>query len=519
MSSQYKTGGESHYRDSDRVVNSSSASFAGGAGGVASGEAGGIGNTETTAFEKKSLLNPHLSVLELLQGNRDMSSGDEKIVETGLSDMTGVPCDGSKSISDSWQAIHRNDALMSVMPERCSSQANAVGILSSSDTSEEEYDTAGSPNVAPHHGQMQLPQQTPPGPRSLPNLHSFTMEVPVKFPMVDQETEGNEIGEGDDVTLTKSLSNTSNSFVMPKLSLSQKSHKLRILILGRPGLKFYQSIPKRYQHFFELSRLQDPSEFKQFTGILIVFRELKEMVSLLNRVCQCTPTRPVIPVCQTGQHQQVRNVLESLLKSKLISLLYPPVVISNHSDLNNMFKFLQDLSRTISDNSDDEDEDCELDKQVKKSYLRKKKKTTSVDRSKPRRKKNRDERLSKWVLWGISLTVGVGVGYCVSYFASSALISMNIKTIPSIDGGATGDNLVVFEDSSLSIGDYDHELENPFAHALYLFKHTLKQWNSVIKQFITKHLHLVETLSTSNNKEWPVEDNSNRILALGYVLL
>ncbi|QLL34850.1 hypothetical protein HG536_0H02250 [Torulaspora globosa] len=516
MSCQYMASGGSRSREMDGSmfdVNRSSTSLA---GGTLGGEAAGNDNTETTAFERKSLLNPHLSVLELLQGNRDSSSGDERVLETSLGGKGGVSSDGSKSISDSWQAIHRNEALISVVPERCSSQANAVGILSSSDTSEEEFDPAGSPNVA-HHGQLHLPQQAPAGPRSLPNLQSIKMEVPVVFPVVERAGRGDGEGEGDDETLTKSLSNSSNSFVMPKLSLSQKSHKLRILILGRPGTKFYQSIPKRYQHFFELSQLQDPSEFRQFTGILIVFRELKEMVSLLNRVCQCTPTRPIIPVCQTGQHQQVRNVLESLLKNKLISLLYPPVVISNHSDLNNMFRFLQDLSRTISDNSDDEDEECEVTKQAKKSYQRKKKKLPSHDKSKPRRRKDRDERVSKWVLWGISLTVGVGVGYCMSYFASSALVSMNVKSMPSIDGG--GDNLVVFEHSSLSIGEYDHDLENPFAHALYLFKQTLKQWNSMIKQFISKHLHFVEQMSFNNHKDWSVDDNSNRILALGYILL
>ncbi|QLQ81967.1 hypothetical protein HG537_0G02210 [Torulaspora globosa] len=517
MSYQYKASGSSRSREMEGSVfdvNRSSASLT---GGTLGGEAAG-NDTETTAFERKSLLNPHLSVLELLQGNRDISSGDERILETSLGEKIGVSNEGSKSISDSWQAIHRNEALISVIPERCSSQANAVGILSSSDTSEEEFDPAGSPNVA-HHGQLHLPQQATAGPRSLPNLQSIKMEVPVVFPMVEQGAVGDGEAEGVDETLTKSLSNSSNSFVMPKLSLSQKSHKLRILILGRPGAKFYQSIPKRYQHFFELSQLQDPSEFRQFTGILIVFRELKEMVSLLNRVCQCTPPRPIIPVCQTGQHQQVRNVLESLLKNKLISLLYPPVVISNHSDLNNMFRFLQDLSRTISDNSDDEEEDCEITKQVKKSYQRKKKKLPSHDKSKPRRRKDRDERLSKWILWGISLTVGVGVGYCMSYFASSAWISMNVKSMPSIDGSGTGDNLVVFEHSPLSIGEYDQDLENPFAHALYLFKQTLKQWNSMIKQFISKHLHFVEPMSLYNHKDWSIDDNSNRILALGYILL
>lgn len=474
---------------------------------------GEVSGVETTAFEKKSLLDPHLSVLELLERTGDtqrMGRGAEK-----ADDMANT----TNSISSSWQAIHRNDAMITGVPERCSSQAAAVGILSSSDTSEEEIDPASSPNVA-HFTQFHQSQQPP----RLP----FKLDVPVILPARDQEASGHmqtpdNDDERDDETLTKSLSNSSNSFVMPKLSLSQKSHKLRILILGRPGLKFYQSIPKRYQHFFELSRLQDPSEFRQFTGILIVFQELKEMVSLLNRVCQCAPTRPVIPVCQTGQHQQVRNVLESLLKSKLISLLYPPVVISNHSDLNNMYRFLLDLSKTISDNSEDDEDEEErelLDKKIKKSHQRKKKRAGSYDKTdKPRKRRSKDTKINKWIVWGISLTVGVGVGYCMSYFASSGLISMSAKSIASINGCRPNDNVVVFDDSSLGMGEYDHDLENPFAHALYLLKQTLKQWNWAMKQFLMKHLHLPESSSSTNYKEWGAEDNSNRVLALGYILL
>lgn len=476
-----------------------------------SGEALKNNGVETTSLERKSLLDPHLSVLELLERTGEKSSMDEKRLGPNLVESVNNIGASNNSISESWQAIHRNEAFISVIPERCSSQANAVGILSSSDTSEEEPDPTSSPNIA-HH--PPLHQQQPQQPMcSLKDFRSMRLDLPLVLPEVDQEGRG---GDGDDETITKSLSSSSNSFVMPKLSLSQKSHKLRILILGRPGLKFYQSIPKRYQHFFEFARFQDPSEFRKFTGILLVFQELKEMVSLLNRVCQCAPTRPIIPVCQTGQHQQVRNVLDSLLKSKLISLLYPPVVISNHSDLNNMFRFLQDLSKTISDNSDDEAEESDVaDNRLKKSYLRKKKRAGNYNRNKPRRRRTKNEKFNKWILWGISLTVGVGVGYCMSYFASSALISMNAKNIASIDG-CPSSGLVVFDDPSLTMGDYENDIENPFAHALYLFKQTIRQWNWAVKQFLSKHLRLVEHLIS---QDWASDENSNRALALGYILL
>lgn len=476
------------------------------AGAIQSNES--LRYVETTSLEKRSLLDPHLSVLELLE--RTCEKANKKDVKSDSILSAKNMNTSTNSISDSWQAIHRSDTFISVVPERCSSQATAAGILSSSDTSEEELDNLNSPNMS--HQQQQIQQQ----PRSLTDFRPINLGVPLVLPEIGQP-ENHE--DEDNETITKSLTSSSNSFIMPKLSLSQKSHKFRILILGRPGLKFYQSIPKRYQQYFELPRFHDPSEFKHFTGILVIFQELKEMVSLLNRVCQCTPTRPIIPICQTGQRQQVKNVLGSLLKSKLISLLYPPVVISNHSDLSNMFRFLQDLSKTISDNSDnDDDESVGDDTRMKKSYQRKKKRATSNEKSRPR-KRTREERINRWILWGISLTVGVGVGYCMSYFVSSTWISVTTKSIDPLDSCTSNDNLLIFEDSSFNMGEFESDVDNPFTQAVSIFKQTLKQWNWAIKQFFNRHLPFVENLSSSNCNEWAVDDNANRILALGYILL
>nr|5WLP_A Chain A, Autophagy-related protein 32 [Saccharomyces cerevisiae S288C] len=139
-------------------------------------------------------------------------------------------------------------------------------------------------------------------------------------------------------------SNATNSFVMPKLSLTQKNPVFRLLILGRTGSSFYQSIPKEYQSLFELPKYHDSATFPQYTGIVIIFQELREMVSLLNRIVQYSQGKPVIPICQPGQVIQVKNVLKSFLRNKLVKLLFPPVVVTNKRDLKKMFQRLQDLS-------------------------------------------------------------------------------------------------------------------------------------------------------------------------------
>lgn len=484
------------------------------------GSAGGMLSNErlrrveqATPFGKKSFLDPHLSVLELLERAYESPrnvEGEEKS-KTQVAAHTTNMDNSTSSISESWQAIQRNDNYISVIPERCSSQATAAGILSSSDTSEEELDVIHSPTI----GDSQQKQQQL---RSLSEFRSISLNVPLFIPELESATTKHD--DGDDETITKSLASSSNSFVMPKLSLSQKTQKFRILILGRPGLKFYQSIPKRYQHMFEVSHFQDPSDFKQFTGILVVFQELKEMVSLLSRICHSSASRPIIPVCQTGQLQQVKNLLSSMTKSKLISLLYPPVVVSNHLDLNGMYKFLQDLSKTLSDNSDYDDDESDAQNEIpRKSSSRKKRRLNATGKHhKGDKEVEKSERLNKWVIWGISLTVGVGIGYFMSYCVSSTWISVTGKSISPINNCATADNLLVFEDSSLELGDHRSDADYPFSHVLGIFKQTLKHWNGVIKQFFNRNLSLVEELNYFNRNDW-TEENTNRILALGYILL
>lgn len=489
------------------------------------------GSDDLSDLEKKSLLDPHLSVLELLETPIDKHSRDVTEEPEGasksqqLQSPPGVGNNGKSSISQSWQTIHRNDNCLSVVPERCSSQTTAAGILSSSDTSEEEPEVANSPGVV---NQQLHPTPQQKHPKSLDDYQSLNVDIPLGLPGDNNNKNDSTVSrngeEDDNVTITKSLTSSSNSFIMPKLSLSQKTQKFRILILGRPGMKFYHSIPKRYQYLFELPRSHDPVEFRNYTGILVVFQELKEMVSLLNRICQCNPNRPVIPVCQTGQRQQVRNLLESLLKNRLVSLLYPPVVASNQPDLLGMFRFLQELSKTVSDNSDmDAEESDGNSKRLKRSVQRKKKKLfeSSTEKNSRSRKKNTgNEKVNRWIFWGVSLTLGVGFGYCISHFLSSTWISLTTKPLGPVDPHAVGNDLLVFDKQEVKFGEMDMDSENPFGHAFFLFKQALRQWNLAVKQFLNRHLSLMERIGTTNCLDWPTSDEqTNRVLALGYVML
>lgn len=495
-------------------------------------------HTGVSGSEKRSLLDPHLSVLELLERSdtthpREVAA-QEVIQSQPQSQLQYQPHAqpeaflGNNSISQSWQTIHRSDNCLSVVPERSSSQITAAGILSSSDTSEEEAEVGVSPGAA--HQQLHQEQQKPEveqaqqqgeslkQPTSLSDYDALNIGIPLVLP----EEKKNRSEEDDNVTITKSLTSSSNSFIMPKLSLSQKAQKFRIMVLGRPGSKFYQSIPKKYQSLFELPRSHDPAEFRHYTGILVIFQELKEMVSLLNRVCQCNPSRPIIPICQPGQRQQVRNLLESLLKNRLVSLLYPPVVANNQSDLLSMFRFLQELSKTLSDNSDTDDDESDNNNRKSRRYSQRKKKKIleASERTRPRKKRERRDKVHRWVLWGVSLTLGVGVGYYVSHFVSSAWISLTTGALGPVDPHSVNKNLLVFGGQEIKLGDLDVDSDNPFGHALFLFKQALKQWNWAVKQFLSRHLSCVEQLGSTNCLEWSSsDDHANKVLALGCVML
>lgn len=487
-----------------------------GSDGTLTNESVGGQSRQSAQYGKKSFLDPHLSVLELLDRACELpSAGEEGSFSRNIGPPQSVNMEKStNSISESWQAIQRGDNYISVVPERCPSQSTAAGILSSSDTSEEEMEAAISPSIEEVQQSHQQQQQL----RSLSEFGSIPLNVPLFMP--EAELAYARQDDRDDETITKSLTSSSNSFVMPKLSLSQKSQKFRILILGRPGLKFYQGIPKRYQGLFEVSRFQNTSDFKQFTGVLVVFQELKEMISLLSRICHSSPVRPIIPICQTGQRQQVKNVLNSMSKSKLISLLYPPVVASNHSDLNKMYKFLHDLSKSLSDNSENEYDESDIQEQeAKKSFSRKRKKLSSTGKhNKDGKDIGKGEKMNRWVVWGISLTVGVGIGYFMSYFVSSAWISVTTKSLSHMEHCVDGKNFVVFEDASLELSDHHSDTDYSFSHVLGIFKETVKQWNGAFKQFLNKQISIVEELTHFNRDDWN-EENANRVLALGYILL
>ncbi|CAI4064362.1 mitophagy protein ATG32 SKDI_09G0240 [Saccharomyces kudriavzevii IFO 1802] len=508
-------------------------------------------SSEVEAGEDKGLLDPHLSVLELLgkTGHSPSPMGHSLVTSIDISSHHYV----NDSISGSWQAIHPLDLGASFVPERSSSQTTNGSILSSSDTSEEEQELLQAPaadiiNII-KQGQEGASVTSPSRPfRQLHKVISLPLPAKGRTSYGEQDDDDNNVDddyddgayEEDSGTITKSLTSSTNSFVMPKLSLSQKNPVFRLLILGRTGSNFYQSIPKEHQSLFELPKYHDSTAFPQYTGIIIIFQELREMVSLLNRIVQYSQGKPIIPICQPGQTIQVKNVLKSFLRNKLIKLLYPPVVVTNRRDLKKMFQRLQDLSLEYAEDgdNDDEDNDDEIIHTNSRSYYRNKKANSSKKKSfksnkKPKKKKQRS--LTRWFTWGVSITIGISFGCCVTYFATAAYDhqtgkSFNLRSsiltsllsldsyhdtvnTPATTSTSSGEQFLWFDKGTLQINFHS---DGFIMKSLTVIKDTWSKMNVFVLNALSRPLNFLENLN--KNSDFSL-DESNRILALGYILL
>lgn len=508
--------------------------------------------SEGQAEEDKGLLDPHLSVLELLgkTGSSPSPLGQSLVTSIDISNHHNV----IDNISGSWQTIQPLDLGASFIPERCSSQTTNGSILSSSDTSEEEQDLL----QAPAADIINIIKQGQDGTSVTSPSHPFKqLHTVISLPMPPRERtfygeqeevvcidndDDNGVYEEDSVTITKSLTSSTNSFVMPKLSLSRKNPVFRLLILGRTGTNFYQSTPKEYQSLFELPKSHDSTIFPQYTGIVIVFQELREMVSLLNRIVEYAQGKPIIPICQPGQTIQVKNVLKSFLKNSLIKLLYPPVVATNRKDLKKMFQRLQDLSLEYVEDEKNEDEDEDNDDEIiqpySRSYYRSKKggsskKKSSKSNKKSKKKKQRSS--TRWFTWGVSITIGISFGCCVTYFVTAAYDHQTIRSLNSrssffasflsldpssdtVDTAATtsassGEQFLWFDKGTLQI---NFNSDGFIMKSLNVIKETWGKMNDFVLTALSRPLNFLDNLN--KNPDFSV-DESNRILALGYILL
>lgn len=588
-------------------------------------------DVSTNNIDKTSSLDPHLSIYELLErsnnliihseDNSEMEHHNDRDTEedtilgqsNGLKNLSinssqnlikEVPMtlenvthskEGEK-LPESWLNIQRNEITNSLHIETSNSQTNTVGILSSSDTSEEELDTQNSPSpqktsiMRQNNSDMtnkniiQCLNDTNNMSLNL-NSHFVTGDIPTtKLTSIGF----NQLNEEDSITLTKSIS-SSGSYVMPKLSITRKngnqvgkvqdSKFFKILVLGRIGLQFYRSIPQKYQYLFNLPRTYDSNEYCNYNGIIIVIEEISELMSILNRVSKrvmdSIPVTTVTP--ESDNLLQIKNIMNSYVRRNLIATMYPPFVMTNKNEINNLFTMLSGLEHdfvnqrnslskerrisssslyvyTSQSSSDASDSSESLafsssNKRLKKLQYQNGSKINEYILShqesdvppgkrktnrKPKRR-NKSITRNRWFIWGISLSVGVGIGYCLSYFNVLDWVEISIKKYLQYNNNrdikdvtnVTSCKAVSFFKRILAFFDNERDSDSHdiFHKTFRTVKQCMNDATRVIKSNFHKTIIFLEEmhvmtskdnkLSSANNQE----NNQSKLFALGYILL
>ncbi|SCV02594.1 LAMI_0H00936g1_1 [Lachancea mirantina] len=429
---------------------------------------------ENTVAQRTSILDPHLSVLQLLEQESDDVAHSQDQDRQAPSQILTVdkpqkalqisPEMLHRSISDSWQSIRHTDySILNVFGENQATQH--AGILSSSDTSEDEPELQYSPS--PNH--FVFPGSA---------LHSSERSS-LAYSNKPRDPGIGADADNDNETVTVSLANSSNSFVMPKLSLVQKSQKFCIVVVGRPARKFYNGFPRSYQKMFEVGDYEhlENANLRNYSAVMIVFQDVQTAPALLENVTHFN--RNVIPVCQRGQQHQIASILKAHARKNRIRQIHALIVMSDHREVHDLLKHLHSLSREADSGYETEVGSTAVSKR-KKSYRK---------RSTPH--------LSPWIFWSISLTVGVGIGYCMSCIFSSSR-SSGEGSLVSVD------EFTCTDDHHFSRSP-DGALEKYWRKLVYMMKAALRNVSMSLKEAINAQLPVV-TWMHRISKEWLPDD-------------
>ncbi|KAL3229164.1 Autophagy-related protein 32 [Nakaseomyces bracarensis] len=475
----------------------------------------------STRESGNSVLDPHNSVMQLLQATEEETG--VAIQDTSL----------SESLGESWQPVSSIDITEEDNGEISRHVTNnSTSILSSSDTSEEEEATQEREpyknfHMTTNEGYMMNSDDKngAEGEKLLNQADDSTSRSATENGAEKGGELSNPVSLYEDIELSgtgsvaRSTGSSSTSFVMPKLSLTYKTSQLKtLLVIGRPGRLFYDKIPESYKEIFELPMTTSPHEFNNHLGIVIVFQEMKELIALLNRVIQYTDKMPIIPICESEQRTKVKNILKTFLKNQMIVLMYPPVTISNDYDMGKMFQYTKKLVAKIKRKEVTGCEEIAFANNTGGGYDSLEKRTKYKKNPKKRRKYRKPPNYpyGKWLTWGISLTIGVSLGYCATYIITTTLFYSVPNDTPQIKsaGSHKGFSVITSGSSAKPPISHSHDYGNESHHQGFI-KHTI----SIIKKTFLKINGTMGTVIASITqiiKQNTIPDD--QVFALGYML-
>lgn len=427
-----------------------------------------LGNVESI-IQRRSILDPHDSVMDLL--NKQQLSNHKFSLEHD-NQTKKQEYFFNKSLSDSWQAIDRDEySFLNTLGEL----NQPFGGVLSSDTSEEEADLnqEGPSNMNNSQTNQFLSYAAP----SYSDVSARGASYHEHRPGLKDRPRNHSPEDDDDETIMVNLGQSwaGSFFVMPKLSLSESMKRFKILIVGGDSARtFYHRLSRYYQPMFEVGKINNitKEDAEKFTAYMIIFSDPKKVRSTLETIWRKYGRFTLIPICQKGQKQSVTDSVKKFANANKIKLMSYPVVLSDHYEIHGLLRHLHSLYMEV-----DSDYETDIPKKSKHKKI-KKKHATYFSR--------------KWWFWTVSIALGVGIGCCVTLLFGNYEIHSHQDLsvdLSHIDHDTKG-LIDVVEGTTPAVMDEKPPNSIPefFGQIVKLIKDTAKQFNTAVKQFILSHM-------------------------------
>lgn len=150
----------------------------------------------------------------------------------------------------------------------------------------------------------------------------------------------------DGATVTMGMAKNTTSLIMPKLSLSQHSNEKKILLIGEQARRLLLSLFHTYQKMFDCNNFKALSSkeiAQDYYVIMVVFHDISTASSLLDNICSKSAELSVIPICKKGQKHKLSAILRNYTHSKRIHLFCEPISMSNHHEKLRLLKILYQI--------------------------------------------------------------------------------------------------------------------------------------------------------------------------------
>lgn len=344
----------------------------------------------------------------------------------------------------------------------------------------------------------------------------------------------------DSATVTKSLTSSSTSFIMPKLTLrhlslglqnnstnNSNNNRVPLLIIGRQNLNFFQNIPPKYRAIFQITTSYDPNDYLQYRGLVIVVQEVRELISLLNRVVTVCHGMPIILVYERENKIQLKNIVKSFMRKNLITLLYDPIELGNEAAL---LKMCQHLSKSIPNNGHAQDQLKKISNKFHIDDLQADSLDNHRDSSDPTPSKDKRFKFIFFIYnkWTLLITVGLGIGICIKYYhldnyicsiatRIKSILLKNWRSLPifgnNYDTVSDANGNAFENDNEISIDDKELMTTGKLKYCYHWFKKSVKKVNFLLKHWFNKNLNSVDDTITADLNDWKFDD-TNKFLNL-----